>query len=541
MSTISSHADEPLGGELIAQEAVAAERPGIFWNAAAGAAAGLAASGVMLWAGEAWGGAILPQLISERATAIVPLELFGRALSALESNAKPLTLLGITLGQTLGGALIGALYGLRAGSSARARLLGGLTLAALIWLLLGLVGAPLGDIGLFGVDAPGGFWETQLVFIAAALVFGALLAFSVPWPSVAPVEDADDGRRRLLKVGAFGVLALPAVWSIAYVGRQARDLRNSYDPGLGTRSEDGGSIFEAEGMPEEVTPTDAFYVVSKNFVDPEVNIVDWSLEIGGLVERPMSLSFTDILNRPTVDFMSTLECISNNVGGKYISNTIWTGFPLRELLDEAGLRPGIVDIELHAADGYIESIPLAEALAEDTMLVHSMLGQALTYKHGFPLRLIVPNIFGMKNVKWVTKINAVDQDIQGYWQERGWSDIATVVTMSRIDIPGNTETFKVGETVSIGGVAFAGDRGISKVELSLDNGLTWQDTQLIEEQSPLAWRLWAFEYQATQPGLIRIAARATDGTGELQTDRERESLPDGATGLPRRVFEIEAL
>lgn len=540
MSTISSHADEPLSGDLTAQHAVTAERPSIIWSAAAGAAAGLAAGGVMLWAGEAWGGAILAQLISERSTEIIPLELFGRALNALESNAKPLTLLGITLGQALGGAALGALYGLRAGSSVRARLLGGLALAALVWLLLCLVGGPLGDIGLFGVDAPGGFWETQLVFSAAALVFGALLAFSVPWPQVATTEETDDGRRKLLKVGAFGVLALPAVWGLAYVGRQARDLRNSYDHEGGTRTEAGGSIFEAAGMPQEVTPTPSFYVVSKNFVDPEVNIVDWSLEIGGLVERPTTLSYTDILNRPTVDFMSTLECISNSVGGQYISNTVWTGFPLHELLDEAGLRPGVVDIELHAADGYIESIPLAEALAADTMLVHSMLGEALTYKHGFPVRLIVPGIFGMKNVKWVTKINAVDQDIQGYWQERGWSDIATVVTMSRIDTPGNARKFQVGDTVPIGGVAFAGDRGISKVELSLDNGLTWQNAQLIAEQSPPAWRLWAVEYVATEPGTFHMAVRATDGAGALQTDRERESLPDGATGLHRRYIEVEA-
>jgi DMSO/TMAO reductase YedYZ molybdopterin-dependent catalytic subunit len=541
MSTLESHAEEPLGREYVAQSAMTTARSRYLWGATAGAAAGLAASGVMLWAGEAWGGAILPQLISERATAIVPLDVFRRGLEALESNAKPLTLLGITLGQMLGGAAIGALYATRAADGVRQRLLGGAALALLVWLLLGLVGAPLGDIGLFAVDAPGGFWETQLVFGVSALVFGALLALSVPLPSVALEADADDGRRRLLKLGAFGALALPAGWSLFYVGRQARDLRDSYDPGLGTRTADGASIFEAAGMPEQTTPTDAYYVVSKNFVDPEVNSVDWTLEVGGLVERALTLSFTDILNRETTDFAATLECISNGIGGSYISNTIWTGFPLRELLDEAGLKPGVIDIELHAADGYIESIPLAEGLAEDTMLVHSMLGEALTYKHGFPLRLIVPGIFGMKNVKWITKINAVDQDIQGYWQERGWSDIATVVTMSRIDVPRRASKVKVGELVTIGGVAFAGDRGISMVELSLDGGVTWQETQLAEEQSKLAWRLWAYEYQATQPGPVSLVVRATDGDGELQTEVEREALPDGATGWHHNFFEIEEL
>lgn len=291
-------------------------------------------------------------------------------------------------------------------------------------------------------------------------------------------------------------------------------------------------------MPEFYTPLDAFYVVSKNLVDPTVSEMDWSLEIGGLVDNPMTLSYSDVLVRDTSEMASTLECISNRVGGTYISNTIWTGFPLKELLEEAGIQDGVIDIKMEAADGYSESIPLEEAMQDDTMLVYLIDGQPLTEKHGFPLRLIVPGIFGMKNVKWITRIEAVAEDYQGYWQERSWSDVATVVTMSRIDIPKRGYKARMGETVKIGGVAFAGDRGISKVEVTLDGGATWQEAELSDVPSSRTWRLWRYDYLATDAGIKRIAVRATDGTGALQTEEEQDPLPDGATGYDRDWFEV---
>lgn len=480
------------------------------------------------------GWAILAQLLSDRMTSIIPTSLFGQALGELESKAKPLTLAGITLVQVLGGAVLGALYARVAPRGGVGRLVGGIAVAAFVWILLSFVAAPLGEVGLLAHDAPGELWRTQLTFVLAAGLFGALLAGFVPWPSVAEdgTDVVDGQRRRLVGLIGAGALLFPALLAGGYVGREVRQLRaKGVTPALrsDTTTEDGPFAFA--GMPREVTPIDEFYIVSKNFQDPHVDRSAWSLEVGGLVERPFSLSYSDVLARESVEFASTLECISNTVGGTYISTAIWQGFPLADLLREAGLQDGIIDIELHAADGYIESIPLAEALADDTMLVHMMNGEPLPDGHGAPARLIVPGIFGMKNVKWLTQIIAVNEDIKGFWQERGWSDPAPVVTMSKITTPRSGTELSAGMPFKAGGVAFAGDRGIERVEVSFDGGVTWRDADLSEPLSPLTWRLWAIEQTPTAAGGVQwITVRATDGTGEVQTAEERSTLPDGATG-----------
>ncbi len=597
MSTLSSAPDEQ-HYENISQPQSATEvadnetgqkaetaRPPLWLGALVGAAAGLVSSGIMLWIGREWGGAILPQLISERVTDILPLSAVRRGLQDLEENAKPAALGGITMAQIAVGAIIGLGYCLVARRDFRARVLGGLSVAIIVWLFLSLVAAPLGDVGLFARDANQGFWETQVLFLISSGIFGLIIATFLPWPmtdsqpqqemsttdatqvdtvvtaaSESAVLNADasadseviaeptsaggalvpvnPSRRTVLKVAGVGVLAVPAIISAAYIGQHMNRLRTVYTPELAKRTVDGDSIFATAGMPEEITPTDAFYVVSKNLVDPTVDAGSWSLKIDGLVDKPMTLSYTDILRRDSVEFISTLECISNRVGGGFISTAVWAGFPLRDLLDEARIQAGVIDIELHAEDGYVESIPLAEALAEDTMVVHSMNGEPLNDKHGYPLRLIVPGIFGMKNVKWLSGIKPVGDDIQGFWQQRDWSDVATVVTMSRFDIPKSGYRAPLGETVRLGGVAFSGDREISSVEVTTDGGETWQEAQLSDPLSNLAWRLWIYEHTAAEPGLQRLAVRATDGNGDQQTEEANESLPDGATGWHRRWYEV---
>lgn len=502
-----------------------------------GALAGLIASGLMLWIGRSWGGSILAQLLAERATAELPLSVVRDSLQNLEENAKPVALIGITFGQVVAAAIGAVIYARFAGSTLRQRIVGGLVMSGIAWLVLAVIAAPVGGIGLFALDSPLGTSETLITFAITALAYGAMVAAMVPWPG-ARMAETDESRRAVLKYAGLGALAIPAIWATRYVGTHANRLRTVADTEAAFRSTAGEGTFEAAGMPEFITPNDAFYVVSKNLVDPSVSEMDWSLEIGGLVDNPISLSYSDVLARTPSDMAATLECISNRVGGTYISNTIWTGFPLKELLDEAGIQDGVVDIKLEAADGYTESIPLAEAMQEDTMLVYLIDGQPLTDEHGFPLRLIVPNIFGMKNVKWITRIDPVADDYQGYWQERQWSDVATVVTMSRLDIPSRAYKAEIGETVKLGGVAFAGDRGISKVEVTTDGGETWQEAELSEVPSGRTWRLWRYDHIATEPGIKRVAVRATDGTGELQTEEERDPLPDGATGYDRDWFEV---
>lgn len=526
-------------------------------GALVGAAAALAASGVMLWAGRSWDGAVLPQLISDRMTGIIPVSMFGQALGALESNAKALTLVMLTLLQVGLGALVGWSYARYTRSDVN-RIRRALLLTAGVWAFLSFVAAPLGQIGLLAVNAPVGAWSTQGVFVLTASIFGVLLAVFVPWPvaNAHGTQAVDESRRGVLRLAGISALAVPALAAAWYTGDVAQSIRRKSsikpsrieapvtspsDPGTDAADTPVAPPegFQFAGMPLEVTPNDEFYVVSKNISDPTVEGIEWSLEISGLVERPMNLSLTDVQMRESGEFSSTLLCISNPVGGNYISTAVWTGFPLAELLEEAGIKDGIVDIELHAADGYIESIPLAEALAPDTMLVHTINGEELPDEHGYPLRLIVPGIYGMKNVKWIEKIIAVDHDVIGFWQERGWSDIATVQTMSRIDTPQGDDKLTVGVPFRAGGVAFGSDRGIATVEVSFDDGDTWQEAELDEPLAKNAWRLWAINHTPATTGRLSIAVRATDGTGTTQTEEKNEPLPDGASGLHQIKVKVE--
>jgi DMSO/TMAO reductase YedYZ molybdopterin-dependent catalytic subunit len=499
-------------------------------GAIVGGAAALIAAGASLWAGRMFGGVLVVQLLADRATALVPVAVFGSTVGTLEANAKALALLGLTAAQVLVGAGVGAIYAATVANRPRARVGGGVLLAALAWVIFAMLLAPLGEVGVLARDAPGGMLRTQALFLLAAGVFGVLTAALLPWPAMAARADAS--RRQFLAVAS---LALPATVAAGYTGWFARQVRASSAVAPAPRGESSAgdaSIdrFAVAGMPQPVTPLGEFYVVSKNFIDPRVSASEWSLEIGGLVERPLDLSYSDLLARPTIEFVSTLECISNPVGGSYISTARWQGVPLAALLDEAGVRDGVVDLELHAEDGYIESVPLAEGLAPDTLLVHTMNGEPLTDKHGFPARLIVPGIYGMKNVKWLTRVIAVNEDILGYWQQRGWSDPAPVLTMSRINTPRAYAEVPVGQALAVGGIAFSGDRRIARVEVSVDKGATWMDAELSRPLSDLSWRFWRFDYVPTEIGGLSISVRATDADGETQTDERQPPLPNGSTG-----------
>ncbi|MEK7848898.1 MAG: molybdopterin-dependent oxidoreductase, partial [Chloroflexota bacterium] len=188
-------------------------------------------------------------------------------------------------------------------------------------------------------------------------------------------------------------------------------------------------------------------------------------------------------------------------------------------------------------DDYSDSFPLEKALEPGTLLAHRMNGEPLTPPHGFPLRALVPGIYGMKNVKWLREIEVVDYDFQGFWQERGWSDQAVIKTISRLDLPGGGD-YRAGEVATIGGVAFAGGRGISRVEVSTDDGRTWKPAQVRPALSPYTWVLWLQQWSPA-PGHYEILVRAADGLGQLQDAEEREPLPDGASGYHRIVVRVQ--
>ena len=228
--------------------------------------------------------------------------------------------------------------------------------------------------------------------------------------------------------------------------------------------------------------------------------------------------------------ISTLECIGNPVGGDSIGTAKWEGVKLNAILEEAGVGPNAVDLVLRGADGYSDSFPAARAMRDEVLLVTKMNGVPLPAEHGFPARVIVPGIYGMKNVKWLSELELVDQDYKGYWEKRGWSDEASIKVRSRIDAPGDGETVQ-GNSYLVKGVAFGGLHGIRKVEVSTDGGQTWRETTLEPLLSPYAWVLWSYRWGISSAGRYTLVARATDGRGVLQEATPRRAYPNGATGL----------
>ena len=288
----------------------------------------------------------------------------------------------------------------------------------------------------------------------------------------------------------------------------------------------------AAGTREPFNNNETLYIISSNTRDPQVASAEWKLQIGGAVNTPFSLTYAELLALPSVQQTSTMECISNEVGNYLIGNGKWTGIRLTDLLARAGIQDGVIDIKLTAAEGYTESIPLERANDPNTLIVYGIDGQALAVKHGFPARLRVPGLYGEKNVKWLTKIEAVREDYKGYWQQRGWTDTAIIETTAVIDTGnprlGDKPLTIANGIVPLGGIAFAGDRGISKVEVQIDNG-EWQAATLDPAENKVSWRFWRYDWQA-QSGKHTLAVRAVDGSGKQQTEAVRDTHPDGATG-----------
>jgi len=309
------------------------------------------------------------------------------------------------------------------------------------------------------------------------------------------------------------------------------------------------------GTRPEITPIEDFYRVDINllppgdaeFLDSDDLLVQRLLEQGGetdlpadtyilivdgLVNNPIALSLADLKSYPEVDHFATLECISNPVGGDLIGTTLFQGVRLRDVLETAELDPTVIDIKFTCVDGYSESLPLEAALHPETILCHSMGNQALTKKHGAPLRLYTPNRFGIKNPKWIIKIEAIDSDYLGFWQQRGWSESGIVKTTTVID---TIQTDSKHQTL-IGGIAFAGARGIRSVEYRIDEG-QWNTAEIDRPLSQLSWVLWRASEELTSGG-HEITVRAIDGDGNLQTAKSSNTHPNGATGYHSKRITI---
>jgi hypothetical protein len=271
--------------------------------------------------------------------------------------------------------------------------------------------------------------------------------------------------------------------------------------------------------------------VSKNIFDPAIDATTWRLAVRGKVERAYTLTLDELRQLPSITKPHTLMCISNEIGGDLISNAMWRGAPLKVLLDRAGVQPRATKLVLRGRDGYSDSFPLSAAVLDGSMVAYEMNGKPLERQHGFPVRVLVMGLYGIKNVKWLSELEVVDHDYKGYWQARGWTDSAFYKTFSRIDVPGPGAALKRGERTWIAGVAFAGDRGIKAVEVSVDGGKAWQAARVKPAMGNHTWVLWAIEWTPPTPGTATLLVRAVDGTGASQPVGPTPPLPDGVEGL----------
>ncbi|MBT2450238.1 molybdopterin-dependent oxidoreductase [Streptomyces sp. ISL-43] len=297
-----------------------------------------------------------------------------------------------------------------------------------------------------------------------------------------------------------------------------------------------GAGLPIPGVSAFTTPNKDFYRVDTALVVPKVDAGTWRLRIHGKgVSRPRSYSFADLLQRPLIERDITLTCVSNEVGGPYAGSARWLGVRLSDLLREAGVtapsRGGRADqLVARSVDAMTLGTPVEEVMdGRDAMLAVAMNGEPLPFEHGFPVRMVVPGLYGYVSAcKWIRDIELTTFDAYDpYWVKRGWARRAPVKTQARIDTPKPFARTPAG-TVAVAGVAWAQHRGIERVEVRVDDG-PWQEADLAAQDTTDTWRQWSFPWQAT-PGGHHLTVRATDGSGEVQTERRTRTIPDGASG-----------
>jgi DMSO/TMAO reductase YedYZ molybdopterin-dependent catalytic subunit len=360
---------------------------------------------------------------------------------------------------------------------------------------------------------------------------------------LAPARVTDEGRRVFVRSVGFGAagagLGVSSLGRVLFArpdpGRLRLDLTNVRGATRPSPQPGDAAFADIPGLTREVTSNDGFYVVDESLVDPDIDPATWRLAIGGLVRRPLAISYGELKRFPAVERYQTLECISNRIGGHLMSTARWIGVPLPEILDRARVDSSrAVEVVFRAAGGYSDSLSIDQAMDDSTLIAIGMNGHVLPRAHGFPARLLSTGTYGMKNPKWLTSIDVVNRPYLGFWEQRGWSKRALVRTNSRIDVP--TDGAVVGRAVTIAGVAFGGDQGISRVDVSTDGGRTWDRAQLKTPLGTDTWRLWRYRWVPRRAGRYPILVRSFDGAGRPQIRRaHHDPFPSGATGYDEVV------
>ena len=498
------------------------------------ATAGLLAGGVALGAAELIAGLVpgAPSPVTEIGALLIAFQPRGAeqfVISVLGKADKPV----LTIAVAIGGLLLSAGLGLVARYGTR--LTWGLALAGFGALgLLALVAAfrdPLVDpilaMGVFALSLGITWWVlSRLLRIAAAYE-----------ERQAPTAEMPDwSRRRFIGNSlTFGVAALAS----GAIGRtllevRAREAASVEAPPAAIETVPplpASASLNVPGITPLVVPNDDFYRIDTQLLTPRLSAADWKLTVTGMVDKPLQFTYQELLKMPLHEEYITIQCVSNVVGGDLVGNALWRGVRLRDVLDMAGIQPGATQIVGRSFDGWTAGFPTAW-LTESTreaLIAVAMNGQPLPLAHGYPARLMVPGLYGyVSATKWLTNIELTTlQAFDAYWVPLGWAKLGPIKTASRIDVPSPASTVNAG-TVPVAGVAWAPDRGISKVELQVDGG-DWQPAQLSTPISKTTWVQWLVSWQAVT-GNHQLRVRATDGTGALQIEDPHDPAPNGATG-----------
>jgi DMSO/TMAO reductase YedYZ molybdopterin-dependent catalytic subunit len=320
---------------------------------------------------------------------------------------------------------------------------------------------------------------------------------------------------------------------------QARESLRLPAPVLPAAAVPAGVQSATPGVTPWLTPGKDFYRIDTALSVPEIKAEEWELRVHGLVEEEVRLTFQDLLDADLVESHVTLTCVSNPVGGNLAGNARWLGLPLREVLKRARPTAGADMVLSTSIDGFSASTPL-EVLQDgrDAMLAIGMNGEPLPLEHGYPVRMVVPGLYGFVSAtKWVVDLEVTRfADSKAYWTQRGWSERGPIKTMARVEVPKSFAVVPAGR-VAVGGTAWAQTRGITKVEVQIDDG-DWAEAVLSAEASVDTWRQWSFDWDAT-PGSHYLKVRATDGTGEVQTEKRADPVPDGASGWQSVMVTVE--
>jgi DMSO/TMAO reductase YedYZ molybdopterin-dependent catalytic subunit len=462
------------------------------------------------------------------------------AVRELGTSDRPLLRAGICTALVVLAAVAGAI-GSRPGRRPRAIAIG---LAA----GLGLVGVA---FAIFSRSAAGGPVSRVLPAATTAVVAAAGMALVVRALHRAPIARGVGGeqpagfdrRRFLVTVSALAVVGGGAWGATKVVAtRSGEALRARFrvpKPADAAPFRPAGVQVSVPGVSPFVTPNGKFYRVDTLLEVPQIDPDKWELRIHGMVDRELTLSLADLVDRRLIERDITLTCVSNEVGGPYVSTARWIGVPIADVLKEVGVRQGADAVKSTSVDGLTIGTPL-QALTDgrDAMFAVAMNGEPLPFAHGFPVRMVVPGLYGyVSATKWIVDFEVTRfQDFSAYWTDRGWSVEGPIKTSARIDVPKAFGNLKAGPAVAAG-VAWAQRRGIEKVEVQVDDG-PWRPAKLAAADGIDTWRQWLFRWDAT-PGTHKLTVRATDGEGNVQTTQQAAPRPNGSSGLHNVVFMVE--